>query len=77
MSIQEEVKDLFNMIMNHPDEIYKLNLWIKLKNGTFFNYKIDKKKEEKANLETMKRKQRLEEKYKKIQDKKKKLDEKN
>ena len=31
MSIQEEVKDLLGMILNHPDEIYRLKLSVKLK----------------------------------------------
>ncbi|MBP7552456.1 MAG: hypothetical protein KA885_03445 [Spirochaetes bacterium] len=77
MSIQEEVKDLLGMILNHPDEIYRLKLSVKLKNGTYFNYRIDKKKEERAQLDSTRRKHALEEKYKKLEEKKKKREEKS
>lgn len=76
MTIQEEVKDLFNMILQHPDEIYKLNLFIKLKNGTLFSYKIDKKLEDNLLLKERIRKQKLEEKHKKLEEKIEKREEK-
>ena len=76
MNIQEEVKDLFNMILQHPDEIYKLNLFIKLKNGTLFSYKIDKKLEDNLLLKERIRKQKIEEKHKKLEEKIRKKEEK-
>ncbi|HOJ64569.1 MAG TPA: hypothetical protein PLE45_09125 [Spirochaetota bacterium] len=76
MTIQDEVKDLFNMILQHPDEIYKLNLFIKLKNGTLFSYKIDKKLEDNLLLKERIRKQKIEEKHKKLEEKIRKKEEK-
>ena len=50
MSLKEEVKELFNLINNHTDEIEHLSFFIRMKNGTIFKYKMDKKKEFKIKL---------------------------
>jgi hypothetical protein len=45
MALKEEINELFNLINNHTDEIEFLNFFIRMKNGTIFKYKMDKKKE--------------------------------
>ena len=77
MGIQNEVKDFFDMISQHPDQIDKLNLFVRLKNGTIFNYKMDRRKEDKILLAEQIRKQKFEEKQRKLEEKKQKILEKN
>ena len=56
MAVKEEINELFNMINNHADDIEFLNFFIRMKNGTIFKYKMDKKKEFKLKLkEAMKK----------------------
>ena len=50
MSLNEEVNELFNLIKNHTEEIEHLSFFIRMKNGTVFKYKMDKKKEFKLKL---------------------------
>jgi hypothetical protein len=45
MALKEEINELFNLINNHTDEVEYLNFFIRMKNGTIFKYKMDKKKE--------------------------------
>ncbi len=41
MAISKEINDIFSMMTAHPEEIANINLFIKLKNGTIFRYKVD------------------------------------
>lgn len=50
MSLHEEINELLNLVNNHTEEIAHLNLYIKMKNGTVFKYKMDKRKEFKLRL---------------------------
>ena len=50
MSLKEEVNELFDLINNHTDEIEHLSFFIRMKNGTIFKYKMDKRKEFKIKL---------------------------
>jgi hypothetical protein len=45
MAIKEEIDEVFNLVKFHTDDIEQLNIFIRMKNGTVFKYKIDKKKE--------------------------------
>jgi hypothetical protein len=43
--LKEELNELFTMINNRTEEIEFVNFSIRMKNGTIFKYKMDKKKE--------------------------------
>jgi hypothetical protein len=45
MGIKEEIDEVFKLVRFHTDDIEQLNIFIRMKNGTIFRYKIDKKKE--------------------------------
>ncbi len=45
MVLKDEIKELFNLINSHTEEIEFLNFFIRMQNGTIFKYKMDKKKE--------------------------------
>jgi hypothetical protein len=45
MGLKEELHELFTMINNRTDDIEFVNFIIRMKNGTVFKYKMDKKKE--------------------------------
>lgn len=70
MSIRAEMNEFFKLIMEHPDEIEKTNLYIKLKNGTVFRYKLDKRKEDKLKMKAEAKRIKEEEKQKKLEIKK-------
>jgi hypothetical protein len=55
MPLKEEINELFNMINNHSDDIEFLNFVIRMKNGTIFKYKMDKKKEFRIRLKENRR----------------------
>lgn len=59
MAIENELRELINIIMEYPDEIEKLNLFVKLKNGTIFKYKVDRIKELQINLRAQKENKKL------------------
>lgn len=50
MAIKDEISELFNLILNHAEDIEFLNFSIRMKNGTIIQYKMDKKKEFKNQL---------------------------
>lgn len=50
MSLHEEINELLNLVNNHTEEIAHLKFFIKMKNGTVFKYKMDKRKEFKHQL---------------------------
>ncbi|HPO49541.1 MAG TPA: hypothetical protein PLO89_04370 [Spirochaetota bacterium] len=76
MNIQDEVKQLFNLILNHPEDIEKLKLFIKMRNDTVFKYDMDRKKEDKVNIKEKIRKQKYEEELHKIDEKRRKFEQK-
>ncbi len=45
MGLKEELNELFGMINNRTEDIEFVNFSIRMKNGTVFKYKMDKKKE--------------------------------
>ncbi len=45
MGIKEEIDEVFKLVRFHTDDIEQLNIFIRMKNGTVFRYKIDKKQE--------------------------------
>ena len=47
MSMDNELKQMLNLVLEHNEQIEKLNLYIRMKNGTKLKYKIDKVKESK------------------------------
>jgi hypothetical protein len=73
MSMNDEIREIFSMILNHPDEINQLNFYVRLNNGTIFRYHVDRKKEAALIVKEEERKHRIEEKMKKIESKRKKL----
>lgn len=76
MNIQDEIKQLFNLILNHPEDIEKLKLFIKMRNDTAFKYDMDRKKEDRVNIKEKIRKQKYEEELHKIEEKRRKFEQK-
>lgn len=78
--MDEELKQILNMVMNHNEEIEKLNLYIKMRNGNYFKYRIDRIKEMKIfrhnERKTAKQKKYEEQQIQKKELKRKKLEEK-
>ncbi len=69
--IYDEIKSLFEMLLNHPDELDKVNCYIRLRNGNSFHYKMDKKRQERWELREQIRRHKLNLKRKKIEPEKK------
>lgn len=61
MSVDDELKQILNLVLTRNEDVEKLNLFIKLKNGNVFNYKIDRVKELKVlqNIQKKQEKERL------------------
>lgn len=59
MGIQEELKQFMDLIINHSEDISKLNLFIKMKNGNKLKYTINRKKEMKLLEKEQKRQEKL------------------
>lgn len=55
MSMDDELSQILSLVLNHNENIDKLNLFIKLKNGNVFKYKLDRVKQMKI-LENLQRK---------------------
>ncbi len=47
MSMDNELKQMLNLVLEHNEQIEKLDLYIRMKNGTKLKYKIDRLKESK------------------------------
>lgn len=65
MGIQEELKQFMDLMINHSEDIAKLNLHIKMKNGNKLKYSINRKKEMKLMQKEQKRQEKIEKKNKK------------
>lgn len=76
MAINDDLKEMMKMILEHPDEIERLNFFLKLKNGTTINYKVDRKREEKLVEKERIRREKLDDKQKKLAEQKRLKDEK-
>lgn len=68
MAINDELREMMNMILEHPDEIERLNFFLKLKNGTTINYKVDRRREEKLLEKEQQRQKKLAEKQKRLEE---------
>ncbi|MGE5330006.1 MAG: hypothetical protein ACM3KR_10945 [Deltaproteobacteria bacterium] len=60
MGVQEELKQFMDLIIEHSEEINKLNLFIKMQNGNKIKYTINRKREMKLAKKEQKRQQKLE-----------------
>lgn len=76
MAINDDLKEMMKMILEHPDEIERLNFFLKLKNGTTINYKVDRKREEKLVEKERIRQQKIADKQKKLAEQKRVKEEK-
>ncbi|HBD93882.1 MAG: hypothetical protein A2015_11700 [Spirochaetes bacterium GWF1_31_7] len=45
MSMDDELRQILSLVLTHNEDLEKLHLYIKLKNGNVFKYKVDKVKE--------------------------------
>ena len=79
MGLKEELNEIFDNVINHNEDIEKLSIFIRMRNGTTLKYKIDKHKEFSLLRNTEKKIQKIKDKetvkLRKIEEKKKKKSE--
>lgn len=58
-TMDDELRQVLSLVLTHNEDLEKLNLYIKLRNGNVFKYKIDKVKEMKLKQNEIRKQEKI------------------
>jgi hypothetical protein len=71
VAIHDEVQQLIKIILEHPEEIDRLKLFARMRNGNVIRYKMDRRKEPFLKLKEQQRQHKFDKKKNHLRDKNK------